>query len=116
MAYEKQTWTTGEVITQEKLNHMEDGIANAGGGALIVNATTTTSESGTITTLDKTWQEIHDAFLSVPVIIHKRRDDGEVDSIVTLVVDGRPENGVELRVGTDVFGANDPTDYPWATR
>lgn len=31
MAYEKQTWTTGEVITQEKLNHMEDGIANAGG-------------------------------------------------------------------------------------
>lgn len=32
MAYEKQTWTTGEVITQEKLNHMEDGIANAGGG------------------------------------------------------------------------------------
>lgn len=32
MAYEKQTWTTGEVITQEKLNHMEDGIANAGVG------------------------------------------------------------------------------------
>ena len=29
MAYEKQTWTNGEVITQEKLNHMEDGIANA---------------------------------------------------------------------------------------
>ena len=26
MAYEKQTWTTGEVITAEKLNHMEDGI------------------------------------------------------------------------------------------
>lgn len=30
MAYEKQTWTTGEVITQEKLNHMEDGIASDG--------------------------------------------------------------------------------------
>lgn len=28
MAYEKQTWTTGEVITQEKLNHIEDGIAD----------------------------------------------------------------------------------------
>lgn len=25
MAYEKQTWTTGEVITAEKLNHIEDG-------------------------------------------------------------------------------------------
>ena len=29
--YEKQTWLTGEVITKEKLNHMEDGIANSGG-------------------------------------------------------------------------------------
>ena len=30
MAYEKQTWTTGEVITAEKLNHMEDGIGDVG--------------------------------------------------------------------------------------
>lgn len=29
MAYEKQTWQTGDVITQEKLNHMEDGIEDA---------------------------------------------------------------------------------------
>ena len=36
MAYEKQTWQTGDVITQEKLNHMEDGIANVGGGAEFV--------------------------------------------------------------------------------
>ncbi len=27
--YEKQTWRTGDVITEEKLNHMEDGIASA---------------------------------------------------------------------------------------
>ena len=26
MAYEKQTWATGQVITAEKLNHIEDGI------------------------------------------------------------------------------------------
>lgn len=26
MSYEKQTWVTGDVITAEKLNHMEDGI------------------------------------------------------------------------------------------
>ena len=31
MAYEKQTWKTGDVITEEKLNHMEDGIATGGG-------------------------------------------------------------------------------------
>ena len=28
MGYEKQTWSNGDVITQEKLNHMENGIAN----------------------------------------------------------------------------------------
>lgn len=95
MAYEKQTWTTGEVITQEKLNHMEDGIANAyelpavtetdngkvlgvengawsvvngGGGTLVVNVTITSSESGTSMTLDKTWQEIYDASLTCSVV------------------------------------------------
>ena len=34
MAYDKQTWVSGEVITAVKLNHMEDGIANAGGGSI----------------------------------------------------------------------------------
>lgn len=29
--YEKQTWVTGDVITEEKLNHMEDGISTGGG-------------------------------------------------------------------------------------
>lgn len=28
MAYTKQTWTDGDVITKDKLNHIEDGIAN----------------------------------------------------------------------------------------
>ena len=27
MAYEKQTWNDGDIITKEKLNHIEDGIA-----------------------------------------------------------------------------------------
>ena len=51
MAYEKQTWATGEVITQEKLNHMEDGIANAGGDAgYECSETVTELFSETITT------------------------------------------------------------------
>lgn len=28
MAYSKQTWTSGEIITDAKLNHIEDGIAD----------------------------------------------------------------------------------------
>lgn len=33
MSYVKQDWTSGDVITAEKLNHIEDGIADAGGGS-----------------------------------------------------------------------------------
>jgi len=61
MAYEKQTWTTGEVITEEKLNHIEDGIANAGDGVLVVNMNQTKDGDIDVFTLDKTWQEIFDA-------------------------------------------------------
>lgn len=32
MAYAKQTWNNGDVITADKLNHMEDGIAEGGSG------------------------------------------------------------------------------------
>lgn len=31
MAYTKQTWATGDTITAAKLNHIEDGIEDAGG-------------------------------------------------------------------------------------
>ena len=31
MAYEKNTWASGDVVTSEKLNHIEDGIADSGG-------------------------------------------------------------------------------------
>lgn len=31
MAYEKQTWECGDDISAERLNHMEEGIAEASG-------------------------------------------------------------------------------------
>lgn len=61
MSYTKHTWTNGDVITATKLNEMENGISEAGGGssggALIINMTA--GDSGFV--LDKTWQEIFDA-------------------------------------------------------
>ena len=57
MTYTPNTWATGDTITAEKLNNMEQGIANAG-NVLIVNA----DNDGI---LDKTWQEISDAGFSV---------------------------------------------------
>lgn len=60
MAYTKQTWATGDTITAQKLNHMEDGI-----GDFIIgyNVTAYNSATGDITyTRDKTKAEIIDAY------------------------------------------------------
>ena len=59
MSYTPTTWNTGDTITATKLNKIENGIANAG-SAMIV----TSSEVNGAQTMDKTAQEIYDAFLS----------------------------------------------------
>lgn len=62
MAYTKHTWEDGEVITAAKLNNIEDGCG--GSGAMIV----TTEIVNNQYTLNKTVQEIYDAFLNgIPV-------------------------------------------------
>ena len=63
MSYTPTNWKDGDLVTSAKLNKIEQGIA-AGGGILIVHE----DENGT---LDKTWQEIHDADICYYII----RDD-----------------------------------------
>lgn len=65
MAYEKQTWTTGEVITAEKLNHMEDGIAGAGGGSSIepLEITITHDDDAGTFTANKTYEELYNEWI-----------------------------------------------------
>lgn len=67
MAYTKNTWVTGDIVTSAKLNHMEDGIANAD---IFIVGGVTMDEGGRLEgTLDKTWQEIHDAMQSKICIV-----------------------------------------------
>ena len=64
MSYEPTTWKSGDTVTSAKLNKIEQGIANAGGGgAFVVSADIGTG------TLDKTWQEVIDASLTTTVIL-----------------------------------------------
>jgi len=58
MAYTKQTWQTGETITADKLNHIEDGIA---GGTLVIGGFSNDDDDNLVGTSDKTWQEIDNA-------------------------------------------------------
>ena len=59
MSYSPTTWTTGDKITASALNHMEQGIAGAGGAFPV-----TEDEE----TLDKTWNEIATAIASGQIV------------------------------------------------
>ena len=100
MAY---TWTDGELITAEKLN-------NTGGGVLVVNATTTTSEGRTVTTLDNTWQEIYDAVMSTGAVIMENNGGATSIAPVLDVVFNPTIN----KYSVGIFDASSPSDYPKA--
>lgn len=74
MSYEKQNWESGQTITAEKLNHIENGIASTG-GVLIVHEI----EENNRFRLDKTWQQIADAEFAVL----NREEDGNNILILT---------------------------------
>ena len=48
MAYEPNTWNTGDTITAEKLNHLEQGVAFADSAAAGAKAAATTSTAGVV--------------------------------------------------------------------
>ena len=108
MAYEKQTWAKGDVVTSAKLNHIEDGIAT-GGGVLAVNGTI----DGNTMTLDKTWQEIHDA--GAAILKFEISSDQYIAWLVSVVID----NGVyvcEFIGSNNIDFTTDSADgYPSAT-
>lgn len=76
MSYIPTTWETGDVITAEKLNNMESGIAGAGGsgaGLFVIHATGVAHPSNPQTqpTFDKTYAEVSSAFNSglIPTVV-----------------------------------------------
>ena len=66
MAYTPTEWKTGDTITAEKLNKLENGILKSNG--LIVHSSRYIEDEYTIQELDKTAQEIMDAVLNGQIV------------------------------------------------
>ncbi len=63
MSYEKHTWETGETITAEKLNNLENGVASSGEGNGDIFKVNFVMESGSNNIVsNKTQKDICDAF------------------------------------------------------
>ena len=83
MSYTPTVWASGDIVTSTKLNKLENGVASAGGGGsvLIVNV----DGNGT---LDKTWQEIHDALEegTYVVVVEKQSADSVIQYHLTTAI------------------------------
>ena len=104
MAYTKTTWATGDTITAEKLNHIEDGIAAA--GMLILEASSGENlgktfnemaailDAGTFVLLKFTYTEYNEtSYLPLTILGHDQRGDCmavfgiDTDSMIYTAID-----------------------------
>lgn len=105
MAYVKQTWETGQTITADKLNHMEDGIAEgAGGGAYVFRPT------GKPKVLDKTFAEIKD-MIEAGVVLYEYNEFNQYYPLTTLTYDADGYFIVQFNTAYNYIG-NSADSYP----
>lgn len=126
MSYTPTEWKTGDVVTSAKLNKLEQGVANAGGGidALVVTFTATVDDAtGEISSIssNKTASEIYSAVESgkfvvatidanrygMPEIVWLYSDSGLFRQIPGVDPEGVwqmcVEYGIDDRTGRDYF-------------
>lgn len=104
MSYTKREWATGNVVGAVDLNRMEEGIEDSR-GILVVNRVYDSVNDSYA--LDKTWQEIYDAF---PFVI-EYYNDNEID-----VKGNFSSIGVEYNVytviGSESYTTSSASGYP----
>ncbi len=104
MSYTKREWATGNVVGAVDLNRMEQGIEDSR-GILVVNSVYN-SENDSYT-LDKTWQEIYDAF---PFVIeHYNKDGVEGKASFGRIFNEKDVYTVE---GSKIYRASSASGYP----
>ena len=104
MSYTKREWATGNVVGAVDLNRMEQGIEDSR-GVLVVNSVYD-SENDSYT-LDKTWQEIYDAFPFVIECVNANEASFK-QNILNVGID----NGVYIVEAGLSFTTNSASGYP----
>ena len=131
MSYVPTEWETGDIVTAEKLNNIENGIVNNNIYIVSITSNIEDSTGDETLTLDKTWQEISDAAQSGKLVKFIRNIVEELFgteelshrieyTYLTAIAYG-PEweeaeeryiDSYEVSNGLDTFKALDPNDYP----
>ena len=102
--YTKTVWATGDIVTSEKLNNIENALSGLLPLFLHVNP-----ETGA---LDHTWNEINEALASRVVVLCI--DGGSTRSQIG-IVSAQPDENTYITNTADerfLFQCSDPDDYP----
>ena len=99
MAYTPTVWKTGDVITAEKLNKAEQGIAAASDAVFYV--TFTYDELTETTTADKTMAEIEEAISAGKAVFCKLTGSKYIGVLTGHIHDASPENTYVNFMGYD---------------
>lgn len=103
----------------QKANNIAEGVAamptgGSGGGSeslFIVGGGARLGESSYEGTLDKTWQEIHDAMLSKICVVVITADNGIIQELITDAT-GDMDSGYIVTIGGTPFETNTANGYP----
>ena len=132
MSYTKTTWETGDVITAEKLNNIENGIeanetAISQVGTSLMTVTYTYDSETKVSTTQATFGEVLEAFENGVTVIFttSREDSGYVNHLSGIVVSvywdhnennpGRPYSGTVGSSSGGTWAADQPADSPAQT-
>ena len=97
MSYNKTTWANGDVITAEKLNNIEDGIAGAGGGdggIYIIHAESSSTDNDFSVTVEENVADIKNA----------------IESGLNVIMDIVDQGGGTTRLGLANYGLTDDSE------
>lgn len=84
MAYTPTMWKTGDTVTAANLNKLEEGVANAGG---VLSIEMTYDTESYVTTLNKTFGEIKQAFIAgKPIICYLQDELTEYHAVLSVTV------------------------------
>ena len=116
MSYTPTEWKSGDVITSEKLNNLEQGVADAsggggGGGTLVVEKTLV----GEGYALGETWQTIYDAAKSGKAVLLRNvyEEGGEYDVSISYVTEVYLADGLYMvDAGNENYSATSANGYP----
>jgi hypothetical protein len=105
MSYTPTEWKTGDIVSSQRLNKLEEGVKDAY-EVMVINNT------GGV--LDKTWQEIHDAMDQGKMCIVRTDTSVPFSSIGTAFVESVINNEGEcsVKAGMYTYTASSATGYP----